>query len=192
MFIFLIQKIKNDLMNTTKKIIFIDVGANFGKYSITLGNYFKSFKNRFEIYAFEPNDLLYDLLRKNIRENNLKIKTSKIALGKRNGKIKLFSDLEYGFYIDYPNDTKPTSVTVSKLDNIIKADKNVSIYMKLDIEGGELDALKGASEIFRSANRSVLLVEDANMSTKKPLLSYLSKHFKFIEKLGYQNSFWEK
>lgn len=27
----LIQKIKNDLINTTKKIIFIDVGASFGK-----------------------------------------------------------------------------------------------------------------------------------------------------------------
>ena len=186
----LIQKIKNDLINTTKKIIFIDMGASFGKYSIILGNYFKSFKNRLEIYAFEPNDFLYDLLRKNVRENNLKIKTFNIAIGKRKGKIKLFSDLEYGFYIDYPNNTAPTSVPVNKLDNFIKADKNVNIYAKLDIEGGELDALKGASEIFKSANKSVLLIEDANMSTNKPLLSYLNKHFKFIEKLGYQNSFW--
>lgn len=188
----LIQKIRNDLINTTKKIIFIDVGASFGKYSIILGNYFKPFKNRLEIYAFEPNDLLYNLLRKNIRENNLKIKTFKIATGKRTGRIKLFTDHEYGYYIDYPNDSVPTSVPLDKLDNIIKVDKDTNIYAKLDIEGGELDALKGASKIISSANKSVILIEDANMSTNKALLFYLKKHFKFIEKLGYQNSFWGK
>lgn len=187
----LIQKIRNDLLNTNKKIVFIDVGASFGKYSITLGNYFKSFKNRFEIYAFEPNDLLHDLLRKNIRENNLKIKTFKFAIGKRKGGIKLFTDHEYGYYIDYRNDSIPASVPLDKLDNIIKVDKGINIYAKLDIEGGELNALKGASKIISSANKAVILIEDANMSTNKALLSYLKKLFKFIEKLGYQNSFWE-
>lgn len=188
----LIQKIKNDLVHTTKKIVFIDVGANFGKYSIILGNYFKPFKNRLEIYAFEPNDLSYELLRKNVRENNLKIKTFKLAIGKRKGRIKLFTDHEYGYYIDYPNGSVAASVLLDKLDNIIKANKDINVYAKLDIEGGELDALKGASKITNSANKSVILVEDANMSTNKVLLLYLKKHFKFIEKLGYQNSFWEK
>lgn len=135
---------------------------------------------------------MYGLLRKNIAENNLKVKTFKIAIGKRKGEVKLYCDREYGFYIDFPNDSKPTSVSVDKLDNILTVDKAVNIYAKLDIEGGELDALKGASKILRLANKSVILIEDANMSTNKPLLTYLKKHFKFIEKLGYQNSFWEK
>lgn len=188
----LIQKIRSDLLHTTKKIIFIDVGASFGKYSIILGNYFKPFKNRLEIYAFEPNDLLYELLRKNVRENNLKIKTFKLAIGKGKGRVKLFTDHEYGYYIDYPNGSVAASVLLNKLDNIIKANKAINIYAKLDIEGGELAALEGASKIISSANKSVLLIEDANISTNKALLLYLKKHFKFIEKLGYQNSFWEK
>lgn len=188
----LIQKIRNDLLHTTKKIVFIDVGASFGKYSVILGNYFKSFKNRLMIYAFEPNGLLYELLRKNVRENNLKIKTFKLAVGKRKGRVKLFTDHEYGYYIDYPNDSVATSIPLDRLDNIIKVEKDTNIYVKLDIEGGELDALKGASKIISSANKSVILVEDANISTNKALLLYLKKHFKFIEKLGYQNSFWGK
>jgi len=187
---FLTKRIQDDLVNTRKNLIFIDLGANFGKYSIVLGNKFKQYRNRFKIYAFEPDKILYKLFKQNIKENHLNINAYQTAIGKKKGKRKFFIDLEYGYYVDYPNGSKQAILPIDRIDNFIIVDKSINVYMKLDIEGGELEALQGAKGLIKSAGKTVFLIEDANLSTNIQLIKYLTRHFKFIKKISYQNSFW--
>ena len=61
--------------------------------------------------------------------------------------------------------------------------------MKIDIEGFEVDALKGAVEFIKNCQSCMLLIEDY-VDTR--LIPYLERHFQFIDKVAPHNSLWGK
>ena len=61
---FVVSFVKN-FINPTKNII--DLGANIGTHSIIYSNYTKG-----NIYSFEPQKIVFDILQKNIELNNCK------------------------------------------------------------------------------------------------------------------------
>ncbi len=161
-----------------KKVLFLDIGANFGLYTITIG---KKFKDKVRIISFEPDASYitlpsYNLLKKNIKINKIKnIKTYKIGIG-----------------IKGPKKIKGQDFLVKKLSIIIGKkylSKYDSVFIKLDVDEFVLDALKGIKDSVNESKELVLLVEDF---VDKDVRSYLAKNYVFISKISPYNSFWKK
>ena len=129
-----------------KKIIF-DCGANIGLSTI----FFKWLYPESEIYAFEPDNRSFELLKKNIQQNNLKnVHLINKAITGQEGKV----DFYYNIYSpgslvmstkkerlkDNKHKKKVDSIQLSKF---IKKEKISRInYAKIDIEGSEKELIK--------------------------------------------------
>ena len=128
----------------------IDAGAFTGDTSIPLSELTE--KN---VYAFEPFNNSFKLLNKNIEDNNIKnIISINKSLGDLNGVRTLFlsGNNIQGITNDpnirkYNNEVKVEEITIDKFvkDN----DLNVGL-ISVDIEGAELDLLKGAIETIKN------------------------------------------
>ena len=137
-------------LDRTKKNLIIDVGANIGSYSEKL---IKTIKN-LEIVLFEPNTENYKILiDKFIDVKNVSIQ--KYGLSDKQGVTKLFSDFpgsglasiskrnldHFGIKFNYEEE-----IDLMKFDDYWSDELNERTIdlMKLDIEGHELNALRGA------------------------------------------------
>ena len=170
------------LSKKVKSEIFIDIGANIGFYSI-------SFSNKFEkIYSFEPNKRNFQVLKKNIKTNNLNnIKIFNFGLGEKeeellgisNTKGELFQTS--GFALSKSN-IKGERVSIKKGDDLVQI-KNKKITIKIDVEGFELFVLKGLEKTLKN-NFCILQIEiwdKNNIETHKFLNSLNYKAINSID-----------
>lgn len=162
-----------------QKVLVLDVGAHFGLYSVAIGNACKKYNN-LAIYAFEPDSLFFgngfSLLKTNLKDNKIKnYKVFHTGLGCKNAL--------------QPN---KLGVLTKKLDSLIKPQqikKYDIIFIKIDIDGYEREALEGARNFIAHAPKIVLLIEDC---VDPKIIGYLKKDFAFYKKITPYNSFWIK
>ncbi len=162
-----------------KRILFIDIGAFFGLYTVAVGNKFKQ-NNKVDIVTFEPgSDYLSDstlkILEKNILINNLRRAVlHKYGIGSKVEKNK------YGIK------TKPLDKFIS-----LKDSKQYDVvFIKLDVDDFVEDGLKGIQKSVEKFSDVYLLVED--FVKPKKVFPYLQKHgYTLIEKPTPYNSFWK-
>ncbi|MFH0962255.1 MAG: FkbM family methyltransferase [archaeon] len=126
-----------DVSLRRKDAIVLDVGANWGLYSIKVA----VANPQAEIYAFEPVGFLYSKLKKNIEISGAKnIRPFELGLGDFKGKAKIRDDgsiLSKGAVIE--------TVKIDLLDNFVLKNRiNRVDYVKVDIEGAEYKFLLGA------------------------------------------------
>jgi len=127
--------------STNDHPVIFDCGANIGFTTI----YFKWLYPNSEIYAFEPDKITFEILSKNIQNNNIQgVHLYNVALSKTAGKIDFFVNL-----------INPGSVWMSRYPNVICKDKisvdsmPLSSFMpdetidliKLDVEGSENEVI---------------------------------------------------
>jgi hypothetical protein len=158
-------------LSQSKKILFVDIGAHFGKYTVIVGKRFKSSNVR--IFSFEPDKKRYTLLKKNLRTNNIKnFRSFNVGLGSKKGKNDL-------------------GITTDRLDRLIgkEISKFDHIIVKMDIDGYETEALRGARSVVKNSKELTLLIEDF---VDKKIIKHLEKDFNFIDKFSTYNSFWTK
>jgi FkbM family methyltransferase len=160
---------------------FVDIGAHIGTYSWILGTQSK------KVYAFEPTKSIYNILCANIALHNLSSKTEahQVALSSQRKKMTFFENSEDGGtnglmacndYID------KYEIEVKTLDdyNI----ENIGI-IKIDVEGHELEVLRGATQTLRNNGYPPLLFECwDNPNWKDPLWSFLKELDYVIENVG--------
>jgi len=105
------------------------------------------------IYAFEPDNKNYEYLEKNIQLNHLiNVKAIKAGLGYRSSLAKQ-QGTGGGINLQVANNfnEKVGSIKVYSIDDFIAENKLSKIdFIKMDIEGWELDALKGAENCLKS------------------------------------------
>lgn len=129
---------------TTKKPYILDCGSEFGMSML----YFKKVFPDAEIVCFEPTSSTYELLKKNIKQNNLSsVKPVKAAVAKKKGTAKFYinngngvtwgNSLVGGTYILGSHNVE--EVKTVKLSSYIT--KHVDL-VKIDIEGTEVDVLE--------------------------------------------------
>ena len=155
--------------------VFIDGGACVGDYSILLSRY------GLRCIAFEPIEFNYTILDKNLELNHLadKITSFHCGLGKENKKER--------FVIDPVNTGASHKSTISEksdcfgeirtLDSLLPElhlDKNDRIFIKLDIEGMEAEAIEGAAEFIRSYP-NITFVLEAKHTGQDPLKQALGE-----------------
>lgn len=127
--------------NLTDEEVYVDIGAFTGdsieQFILAVDNKFK------KIYAFEPEP-------SNIREAKANFCDARIdfyqsGVGKEPGIFYLAGKGEAAHF-DVTGDEMAEKVEVVKLDDVIQ---EKITYIKMDIEGMELDALKGAEGLIR-------------------------------------------
>ncbi|MFD1697059.1 FkbM family methyltransferase [Roseibium aestuarii] len=151
-----------DLIRREKVTVFLDVGANWGSYSLMAA---RAGVPRVE--AFEPNRKVFGQLAANIVLNDLhrQIRAWNVAASDRNGEGELFLD---------PRATDVSTLTPDRMDakwsysdRLLCAMRRLddfmplsgeTLFVKVDVEGAEALVFSGMREIL-SRNRVHLLVE---------------------------------
>lgn len=141
-----------------KDSIVLDVGANFGQMSILFS---KITGENGLVYAFEADDFVFELLKRNIEVNNCKnIVPVFGAVYKESGKEFFFPKQDFkrfssfGSYGIDPNATEGRQVTSLMIDDF-DFTKPVS-FMKVDVQGSDLFAMQGAKSTIEKHKMSIL------------------------------------
>lgn len=137
------QYFAKDIIQLEGDEVFIDCGAAYGDtcevfYQITGGKYGK-------YIAFEPNTLsclAFESLAKTKEWHNLSI--SALGISKNKGEVR-FVMAGDGSHI---SENGEAVIYTDSLDNLLAHEEKVS-YIKMDIEGAELDALIGAENTIK-------------------------------------------
>jgi len=170
-----------------ENILFLDIGANVGLYSVGVSNRIRS--NHMVTHAFEPDPIYCRLLLDNIKTNNIKnVTVHPIGLGDQRRTINTT-----GFATN-DNTVSKTIVplTIRTLDSVLSK-KDIKrfdrIFIKIDIEGQEEKALRGSVQFLQCRKPMLFLIEDCMNPT---IVSYLYSHdFRLRCKITPYNSFWE-
>ena len=150
--------------------VVFDIGANIGAFTVPFS---KKVGKLGEVYAFEPQKLIYDILQDNINKNNLKnTKVFNVGVGIKEEELEL-NDIDYsevgnfgGFGIkkdyDYSkfiktNKNKPTKVAVKNLDQFLNLKK--CNLIKLEAESLETKILQGGLK-FLEKFRPTMIIEN--------------------------------
>lgn len=189
----LFKKIR-DSLNKNHPVVFIDIGASFGKFTIAVGNRFKAYRNQLSILSFEPDPENFKLLKKNIRLNKLNnIKAFHTALSNKRTIQKFFYFSPMKQIVSFPTREKINIRTTLLSDYLayIPEKKSPDVFIKIDVEGHEIEVLMGSKEIIKKYKNILLLIEDSLPSASGQLIQYLSHHGNFLTKITSYNSFWK-
>jgi len=180
-----------------KRVLFLDIGANIGVYSVRIGNRFKS-DSGVELIGFEPFPESFSLFSKNIRENALQgqCRTFNFGLFNSEGELDLAlnsNDAGSNSLISESEaNAKRTRVQVKTLDAFIDSlnfdNFPEVLVIKLDVEGAEKFVLEGGRRTLGRAKEVHLLVEDFLDSTLSDFLTNYG--FAFRGKSSPYNSYW--
>lgn len=176
--------------NVSAKQTFIDAGAHIGFYSLPLSGVFQN------CYAFEPSDFQYELLCQNIALNKLdNIEPMKFGLGSaeeerefyitgKSGGTNTFVRNKYS-----ENPMKICKVQIRELDSF--EHENVS-FLKIDVEGWELEVLKGSLETINQSAPEMLIEVWEQQARRQEIRDLLAKlnykidyRFKEFPELGW-------
>lgn len=139
----------------------VDVGANIGLFSclmaILAGPSGK-------VFSFEPDPGNVELLRKNIEENGLQntITIVPAAASDRTGKLKFFPSGVHGALVHdsagSASHKGEIEVEATRIDDVLSAAKVSAVqFIKMDIIGSEMKALKGMHRIIeRNPNAKII------------------------------------
>lgn len=160
----------------------IDVGAYLGVYSILAAKVGSP-----KVYAIEPNPETYLQLERNILINSLggEISTSQFALGDVEETVFLVfphgRPLSSGTKVSRkPENENPnrydyqTKVHLVPLDSLIVPSRDQIVVMKIDVEGFELQVLKGATNLLLN-NFPEMIIEILSNAGKVEIDIYLER-----------------
>lgn len=148
--------------------VIIDIGANIGNHSIFFGKICKAKK----VFSFEPQCKVFDVLKKNININELEniVSLYNIGLGSEEKKVSLEVIDEKNCGSNKLNLDKSGNIDVKLLDDIVE--ERIDL-IKIDVEGMELEVLKGAKNIL-SKYKPILYIEAATKEELEKIYIYLN------------------
>ena len=149
--------------------IVIDVGAAFGFYTILAS---KRVSQQGRVVAIEPQPDSFEMLNKNIKLNKLtNIATLNYAVSSRKTTLKLYSS--YSTIQERAGQSLQSYIEVSadNLDNLLRQlDIDEVNWVKVDVEGAELEVLKGAVGLLSRSSDIALFVEVHSPDLVRPIL----------------------
>lgn len=168
----------------------IDVGANIGQTSLWIAQFFE--QKNITIFSFEPYPSTFKKLEENIRLNKYRnIQIFNVALGNNEGELEMVEDCDTnsgGFRAynpDFHQEVKKTTVVkIKKLDQYLN-ELNDVVFVKIDVEGFEMEVLKGAKGLL-SKYRPKLFIELIDKNLKAQNSSSIEL-VNFLHEIGYNN-----
>ncbi len=157
----------------------VDMGAYLGTHTMALVDVVGS---KGKVVTFEPQPWAFDCIKKTLKKNNIKnVKVINAGVSDKKGKIRFCSDASGSSSVCQerrPSDKwkEVYDIPIITLDSLKL--KNVSV-MKIDVEGHELNALKGSRKTIQSS-RPIMLLEV--WSKRKTRLNNVKS---FLKELNY-------
>jgi FkbM family methyltransferase len=153
----------NSILNiSTKPVIFVDIGASIGEFVITMAND----KRVAKVYAFEPHPKTFMALSASASGLKGKIELFEAAVGEKKGEL-LFSASDKsptGAGFGSVQEESAISVAVCRIDETLDAIEDFPAIVLIDIEGGELSAIRGGLSFIGS--RQPLIIFEYNMVSR--------------------------
>jgi len=175
--------------NILKFDYFFDIGANFGFYSA----FASKINPNLKIFSFEPLTTIYNNQTEFFKLNNVKAKSENLALSNSEGVATFYipekdipseihtatlnSDFFYNKHFKMHTEQIKT-ITLDKYIDKLPLTQNDRVLIKIDVEGHELNVLKGALNFFK--NHKPVLVCEIEMKNET-----INELFEFISGLGY-------
>lgn len=170
----------------------IDIGAHKGAHLFPMAN---AVGSSGRVIGFEPIEPLYNKLNKQVRSRGLKqVRLHNVAIGLHKGPV------EFSYFTKKPAysglQTRPTpfsseegglvNITVEgkQLDQFRPFFRKIN-YIKLDIEGGELNALQSGQRLLEKS-RPLIVFENGKMQTAKTYNYAKEDFFGFFDQLEYK------
>jgi len=163
----------------------LDIGANIGYYSLIIA---KKIGPNGKVFCFEPDPGNFEILSKNISQNNYTTNSVLFnnAVSNENSKLKLYiSELNSGDHRTYSseNDRNFIEIDALKIDDIPEL-TNVKIKLiKMDIQGWEMYAVNGMRNLILNS-KPIVISEfwpiGFKMSNTNP-----DEYFNFFEENGF-------
>jgi FkbM family methyltransferase len=144
----------------------LDIGANAGAYSLLLGQWVG---RAGAVYAFEPSPRIFDGLVRHIELNDLAgvVHPVRAAVGRMSATAPLVVAGTHGeSRLAGASDTGlPTiDVAVTTIDEFCAQHQITPTFIKIDVEGAELDVLFGARATIRRSRPDLLLFVEMHPS----------------------------
>lgn len=142
---FILKKVEDD-------VVFFDVGANCGYYSLMI----QKIAANPQVYAFEPDPCILKVLRRNLKD---RITIVDKAVSEKDGVTDFYSTtiLQGSISTLFPEvpkawvtDYKKVEVESLSLDSFCAGHNIYPHFMKIDVEGGEDSVLKGAKTLLKN------------------------------------------
>ncbi len=160
--------------------VFFDIGANIGMYSV----FFLLNREDCQLYSFEPEPNTYKIIKKNLEGLNADHQLFNLAIGEVDEERRIFtSSINDGGHSfsntsEDKDESKSNIVKIVNLDQL-RRDSNIPLphVVKIDVEGFELEVLKGMKETIIEA-KPFLQVESNNHD-----LGEKSEFWKFLKSL---------
>ena len=135
-----------------KDEIVLDVGAYIGSFTIAVASKAK------KVLAIEPDPKNYACLQANVSKF-ANVQTVRKGVWDSKKELKMYLDSQYpvAHSVVIPPGNKFIEIEVDTLDNITsELGFNKVDFIKMNIEGAELEALQGAKQVLRSAKKVVI------------------------------------
>jgi FkbM family methyltransferase len=161
----------------------VDRGANIGYYTLLFSHLVGASG---KVYAFEPDPIVYQALLVNVSKNKLpNVEVHECALGRAFGKaqFRAVGGVSSAFVQDadeLPND-RVITVPVANLDALLRGRERVD-FVKLDVEGAEVECLEGMREII-AKNPEISVVFEINSNIVRVGMDEL---FEILKELGFR------
>jgi len=168
-----IQIVEEYLTSTKRNNIYIDVGTNIGTHSVVFSKLFN------KVISFEPDEYNFNQTKENININNIiNVEIYNKALGSQIKKVHTKNHSNHSRGCIYTSDGGGIEcITLDSL-NLTNVD-----YIKIDVEGNELDVLKGAINTI-TTNFPMIELEYNGLSDKLFNVKYEDIE-KFLNNLNY-------
>lgn len=140
----------------------IDVGANIGMFTVRLS---QLVGGKGKVFAFEPSPSVYRILQGNIRENRLQNVTAvQAAVGACEGTAGFYVNPENSgdsCLVSEANDRASVLVRTTSLDGyLLDLPNHMNVgFIKIDIQGAELMALRGMTCLLEKNQEVILYLE---------------------------------
>lgn len=166
------------------KGVAIDIGANCGMFTVQLA---KILENTGQVISIEPERKNIALLRKNVEINKLRNVSvvEKGVYSKKGQMVFYLDDFGTGGHSLVDGGSKKKEVIqIDTIDNIVKnLGKGGVNLIKIDVEGVELEAFKGANETLKKFHPKIIF-EAVEEGKKKEIEGFLSQYGYKIRKIG--------
>lgn len=160
-----IENLKKILPKKDKPLTFIDIGANIGSVSLVMAKMFNDLK----IFAIEPTNYAFKKLTDNLNLNEdlkNKIHLRQLFISNQKKPKSVWSSWNFEKSNEKHQKHSGTLKEIKqdsflKLDDFLKVENLKDVdFIKLDVDGYELDVLNSGEEFFKN-NRPIIFIEIA-------------------------------
>lgn len=181
----------NELVQSGKRVLFLDIGGDIGTYSIAVANRFNT--QSVDVVCFEPIPDSCALIHDNIQRNQLagKVELIEVALmDEQRDNLRISLNTLAPGSSSIKGEGEEVFVRADRLDHVLdeRGGEFDVLVMKVDVEGVEESVLRGASGLFERGIETYLMVEDF---IDRSIVGYLEDQgWQFDGKLTEYNSWW--